>query len=144
MAFLPFMLREHMAGAVWTLLSGLRLSIFVFGLLCWPCLFISSVLSFLPCCVFLWVADFKHFIVPMYTSVLFTCHYQVYAAFIESLDLRHNLIINPTHFSWGGFIIVDYFKVFYKSTPSQFKSPYKWALFRGFKSLSDLTTQTKY
>ena len=40
------MLRAHIAGAVWTLLSGL--SIFVFGLLCCLCFFLSSVLYFLP------------------------------------------------------------------------------------------------
>ena len=65
LSFLPCMLRVHMAGVVWTLLSGLCLSIFVLGLLCCPCLFLSSVLSFLPCMLnviefFSWMADFNH------------------------------------------------------------------------------------
>ena len=48
LSFIPLMLRVHMAGAVWTLVSGLCLSIFMLGLLCCPCLVLSSVLYFLP------------------------------------------------------------------------------------------------
>ena len=41
------MLRDHMAFAVWTLLSGLCPSIFVLGLLRCPCLFLLSSLPFM-------------------------------------------------------------------------------------------------
>ena len=44
----PSIERVHMTSAVWTLLSGLCLSICVLGLLCCPLLFLLSVLFFLP------------------------------------------------------------------------------------------------
>ena len=61
MSFLQFMLRVRMTGAVQIPLSGLCLSIFVFGLLCCPCRFLSCVvfpsLHFMLES-FLYVADF--------------------------------------------------------------------------------------